>query len=105
MARSFPAEPKIECGSHIMKAVLLAAAVTLAGCAAFPSVSPAPDGTLIAMRRGSYLTDATGPLRLQALKDADDYCVARRKRANIIRSREIPAIRHWPEAEVSFICE
>ena len=88
-----------------MKNVLLAVAVTVAGCAAGPGVVPAPDGTLIAMRRGAYLTDATGPLRVQALKDADAYCAARKKRANVIRSREIPAISHWPEAEVSFTCE
>jgi len=105
MARSFPAEPKVERGSRAMKSMLLAVAATLTGCAAGPGVVPAPDGTLIAMRRGTYLTDATGPLRVQALKDADDYCAARRKRANVIRSREISAIRHWPEAEVSFICE
>jgi len=88
-----------------MKNVLLAVAVTVAGCAASPGVVSAPDGTLTVMRRGSYLTDATGPLRVQALKDADAYCAARKKRANVIRSREIPAISHWPEAEVSFTCE
>jgi hypothetical protein len=88
-----------------MKTVLLAVAVTLAGCATRPGVVPASDGTLTAMRRGTELSASTGPLRLQALKDADDYCSARRKRVNVIWSREIPAISHWPEAEVSFVCE
>ena len=88
-----------------MKSVLLAVAFTLAACAPSQTVVPAPDGTLIAMRRGNQLGDATGPLRIQALKDADEYCAARKKRANVIRSREIAAIRHWPEAEVSFVCE
>ena len=91
--------------THTMKAVLLAVALTLIGCATGPGIVPASDGTLIAKRRGAYLTDATGPLRLQALKDSDDYCAARNKRANVIRSREIAAIRQWPEAEVSFVCE
>jgi hypothetical protein len=88
-----------------MKTVLLAFAVTLAGCATSPGVVPASDGTLTAMRRGTELSASTGPLRVQALKDADDYCSARRKRANVIHSREIPAIGHWPEAQVSFVCE
>jgi len=88
-----------------MKSLPFAVALTLTACAAGPSVVPAPDGTLVVMRRGNTLGDATGPLRVQALKDADDYCAARKKRANVIRSREIAAIRHWPEAEVSFVCE
>ena len=88
-----------------MRSLLLAIALTLAACAGGPGVVPAPDGTLIVNRRGNTLGDATGPLRLQALKDADEYCAARKKRANVIRSREIAAIRHWPEAEVVFVCE
>ena len=88
-----------------MKTVLLAIAVAIAGCATGPGVVPASDGTLTAMRRGTDFGASTGPLRMQALKDADDYCSARRKRVNAIWSREIPAISHWPEAEGSFICE
>ena len=88
-----------------MKTLLLAVALTLVGCATSPGVVPAPDGTLTAMRRGTGLSASTGLLRLQALKDADDFCAARRTRANVIRSRELPAIGQWPEAEVSFICE
>lgn len=91
--------------TYAMKSLLLAIVLTLTACAAGPTVVPAPDGTLTALRRGNQLGDATGPLRIQALKDADAYCAARNKRANVIRSREIAAIRHWPEAEVSFVCE
>jgi hypothetical protein len=88
-----------------MKIVLIAVAVTLAGCAARPGIVQGSDGTLTALRRGDVLGDATGPLRIQALKDANDYCAAMNKRTNVIRSREIPAISHWPEAEVTFTCE
>ena len=88
-----------------MKIALIAVAFVLAGCAAHPGVVQGSDGTLTALRRGTGLGDATGPLRIQALKDATDYCAAMNKRANVIRSREIPAIRQWPEAEVTFTCE
>lgn len=88
-----------------MKIVLIAVAVVLAGCAARPGIVQGSDGTLTALRRGSTLGDATGPLRIQALKDANDYCAATKKRAHVLRSREIPAISHWPEAEVTFTCE
>jgi len=88
-----------------MKILILAVAVTLAGCATKPGVVQAPDGTFTAMRRGNGLADPTGPLRIQATKDAEDYCLARGKPVRILRSREIPSIGHWPEAEVSFVCE
>jgi hypothetical protein len=88
-----------------MKPLLLAVALTLTACDAGTRVVPAPDGTLIVMRRGNTLGDATGPLRLQALKDADEYCAARKQRANVIRSREIAAIRHWREAELPVVCQ
>jgi len=88
-----------------MKIALIAVAVVLSGCAARPGIVQGSDGTLIALRRGTMLGDATGPLRIEALKDANDYCATMNKRANVIRSREIPAISHWPEAQVSFTCE
>jgi len=88
-----------------MKTLLLSVALALVGCATNPGVAPASDGTLTAMRRGTSFWASIGPLRLQALKDADDYCAARGMRANVIRSRELPAIRQWPEAQVSFTCE
>ncbi|HEY5863925.1 MAG TPA: hypothetical protein VIX61_12590 [Casimicrobiaceae bacterium] len=105
MARTFPAELTIVWATCAMKTLLVAIALTLTACAAGPTVVPAPDGTLTVTRRGNQLGDATGPLRVQALKDADAYCAASKKRANVLRSREIAAIRHWPEAEVSFVCE
>ncbi|MEP6679563.1 MAG: hypothetical protein ABJB78_09700 [Betaproteobacteria bacterium] len=85
--------------------VWLFLAFLLAGCAAAPAVVATPDGTLVAKRKAGYLTEPTGPLRLQAMKDATDYCAARNTRVKVIRSREIPAIGHWPEAEISFTCE
>ena len=88
-----------------MKIALIAIAITLAACSARPGIVQGADGTFTALRRGNTLGDATGPLRVQALKDADDYCAGLKKRAKIIRSREIPAVSHWPEAEVSFTCE
>ena len=88
-----------------VKIILLALSVAAAGCAATANVVPSTDGTLTAMRRGKALYDSTAPLRLQALKDADDYCAARGKKANVIRSREIPAVGQWPEAHVSFSCD
>ena len=88
-----------------MKIVLVLAALCLAGCATKVGIAAAPDGTLTATRRGADLASATGPLRQQALKDAGDYCAAKGLRTNVISSREIPAIGHWPEAEVVFKCE
>jgi len=88
-----------------MKLLLLVVASTLAGCAASPGIVATPDGKLSVMRRGADLSASTSLLKLQALKDADGYCAARQKKANVLDAREIPSVGHWPEAYVTFICE
>ncbi len=96
---------RVVSGATSRIAMLLSATIILTACATRPGVTVAPDGTLVALQRGIQLEDATGPLRLKALKDADAYCAARGKPAKVLRSREIPSIGHWPEAEVTFVCE
>jgi len=88
-----------------MKTVIVIAACALAGCAARPGIVAAPDGTLTVMRRGADLSASTSLLKVQAMKDADAYCAARQKRANVVDSREIPSVGHWPEAQIKFTCE
>ena len=87
-----------------MKISTLALALALAGCATKPGISQAPDGTLTAMQRGTGLASPTGPLRIQAQKDAEAYCLAQGKPVKILRSREIPSIGQWPQAEITFVC-
>jgi len=88
-----------------MKILPLAVVVILAACATKPGVVQSPDGTFTAMRRGTGLADPTGPLRIQAQKDAEAYCQARGKPVRVLRSREIPSIGRWPEAEITFVCD
>jgi len=104
-APSLPTPIAIDGPTSRIAMLLLWAVVLLTACATRPGVTTAPDGTLVAMQRGTQLADPTGPLRLQALKDANAYCAARGKPAKVLRSREIPSIGHWPEAEVTFVCE
>jgi hypothetical protein len=88
-----------------VKILLPAVSFAIVGCAATGNVVSSPDGTFTTMRRGDTFAASTSPLRVQALKDADAYCAARGRKANVIHAREIPAIGHWPEAEVSFTCD
>ena len=88
-----------------MRTLVLAVSLSVIGCAPTMNVVPSPDGTFTTMRRGATLAASISPLRMQALRDADDYCAARGRKANVIRAREYAAVGHWPEAEVAFTCD
>src|SRR5262245_3656233 len=94
----------LDAPAHV-RIALLALSVTVIGCAATGNVATSPDGTFTAVRRGNAFTDSTSLLRLRAEQDANEYCAARGRKVNVIRSTEIPAVGHWPEADVSFTCD
>jgi len=77
------------------------------GCAVPTSgVVPQGSGVLTVIRQGSSFLVTTAELRGAALREAGEYCEAKKRPLRVIHVKEIPAgaLGRWPEAEVVFEC-
>lgn len=90
------------------KYLLIAAIVSLAGCATpTTGVTPLSDGLYKVAHQGSGAWVTTDNLKTEATKEANTYCSKTGKQVRVVDVKQIPAraFGGWPEAEVLFKCE
>ena len=89
-----------------MRVIPVAIVLGVTGCATNTGILPASDGNYTVMRQGTSFLVSTAELKTQAVKEATDYCEARKKSPKVLHVKEIPAgaFGRWPEAEILFTC-
>ncbi|CAN5551442.1 hypothetical protein BH09PSE5_BH09PSE5_16080 [soil metagenome] len=92
-----------------MKTILASAllATLLGGCAVDAGVMPLGRGDVYTVTRESPGHVGTGPLKAEAMKEADRYCTRMQKTMQVVTVHEtgtpfIPG--NFPKAEVQFMC-
>lgn len=86
-------------------ALLVVGLLSLAGCASSSGVVPMGQDTYMISRSAGYGHSATGPVKIAALQEANEYCAKNGKEFQIVHTQETPmSFGHFPEAEIQFMC-
>ena len=58
-------------------------------------------------RQGEGFWVSVDSLRVEALREASEFCTKNSKKLNVLHTKDIPAgpLGRWPESEVLFKCE
>lgn len=89
-----------------MRFLLLLLFVT--GCATNSGVIPTGKNSYLVFREGSSSFSKPGLLRVEALKEAANYCVKEGKKMNVISVEDGKPpfiLGNYPKSEVKFTCE
>lgn len=75
------------------------------GCASSSIVPEGPDSYMIYRQAGTGFS-GTAPLKVEAIREADEYCRKAGKQFIVTRTSEIPggAFGKYPGVEVGFMC-
>jgi len=81
------------------------AALSLTACAASTGVIAIGSDTYSISHRDNGPLSSLGALKAAAYKDATDYCTAKNKKMQVLRSNDVPrSLGQFPETEVQFTC-
>jgi len=87
--------------------ILIAFSAALASCASNPGVAPAGPDTYIVSRQAATGFTGLGGLKEDALREANGYCVARKREMIVVNSTESQppyVLGNFPRVEVQFKC-
>ena len=90
-----------------MKRVIVASAIALAGCAANSGVAPMGNDTYMVSRQAATGFTGMGTLKADALREANQYCVAKHQSFRMIQATESAPpyiLGNYPKVEVEFTC-
>lgn len=85
----------------------LSLAITLAGCAANPGVTPLGPDTFLVSRQAANALAGAGTLKADALQEAGQYCAINGKSLLVTNATEAQPpyiLGNYPKAEVQFMC-
>lgn len=92
----------------LLKIAFYSSVLMLAACAVpTTGVVPRGDDMHTITRQGEGFWVTTDTLKVEAIREAEAFCVGQKKKFKFIHSKEIPAgaFGRWPESEVLFKCE
>ena len=90
-----------------MSRILCIAVLLLIGCAANPGVAPMGPDTYVVSRQAATGFSGAGDLKVEALREANQHCLAQQKEMHVITVTETQPpylLGRYPRAEVQFKC-
>ncbi len=81
--------------------------VSLAACASNSGVAPMGQDTYMVSRQAATGFSGSGDLKAEALREANEYCLAQKKSMEVLNTVEAKPpylLGNYPKAEVQFKC-
>ena len=86
---------------------LIAAIITLAGCASNSGIMPIGKDTFMVSRQAATGFSGSGTLKAEAFQEANGYCEELGKSLQVVRTNEAAPpyiLGNFPKAEIQFMC-